>query len=117
MTCDKQKGFTLLEVLVALTVLVAGASAIAYCLGMFRQMSAVEFSRSDEAISAVRFVESQISNPPLCGNDGAYAPETHYAFGSVHITGVNETSSLLWLEVRTEHFSFRRLVRCKKDSL
>lgn len=65
---NKQKGFTLLETLVALAVLAAGAATLSLYLGAFRRISALEFSRSDSALAAVRYMESQVTALPACAD-------------------------------------------------
>lgn len=66
--CNKQKGFTLLETLVALAVLAAGVAALSLYLGAFRHISSLEFARSDSALAAVRYMESQVTALPACAD-------------------------------------------------
>ncbi|MBQ3721595.1 MAG: prepilin-type N-terminal cleavage/methylation domain-containing protein [Fibrobacter sp.] len=63
---DKRKAFTLLEVLVALAVLAAGAATLSLYLGAFRRISALEFSRSDSALAAVAYIDSLAVSLPPC---------------------------------------------------
>lgn len=67
-TCDKRKAFTLLEVLVALAVLAAGAATLSLYLGAFRRISALEFSRSDSALAAVAYIDSLAVSLPPCAD-------------------------------------------------
>ena len=122
LACDKRKAFTLLEVLVALAVLAAGAAALSLYLGAFRRISALEFSRSDSALAAVAYIDSLAVSLPPCA-DTVYTrrasltrnpPETN-ANPAITITPVPATS-LQWLEIRTPDYTFRRLSRCKKAS-
>lgn len=68
LTCDKRKAFTLLEVLVALAVLAAGAATLSLYLGAFRRISALEFSRSDSALAAVAYIDSLAVSLPPCAD-------------------------------------------------
>ena len=122
LACDKRKAFTLLEVLVALAVLAAGAATLSLYLGAFRRISALEFSRSDSALAAVAYIDSLAVSLPPCA-DTVYTrrasltrnpPETN-ANPAITITPVPATS-LQWLEIRTPDYTFRRLSRCKKAS-
>jgi hypothetical protein len=56
----------LLEVLVALAVLAAGAATLSLYLGAFRRISALEFSRSDSALAAVAYIDSLAVSLPPC---------------------------------------------------
>lgn len=66
--CDKRKAFTLLEVLVALAVLAAGAATLSLYLGAFRRISALEFTRSDSALAAVAYIDSLAVSLPPCAD-------------------------------------------------
>lgn len=66
LACDKRKAFTLLEVLVALAVLAAGAATLSLYLGAFRRISALEFSRSDSALAAAAYIDSLAVSLPPC---------------------------------------------------
>ena len=68
LACDKRKAFTLLEVLVALAVLAAGAATLSLYLGAFRRISALEFSRSDSALAAVAYIDSLAVSLPPCAD-------------------------------------------------
>lgn len=65
---DKRKAFTLLEVLVALAVLAAGAATLSLYLGAFRRISALEFTRSDSALAAVAYIDSLAVSLPPCAD-------------------------------------------------
>ena len=122
LACDKRKAFTLLEVLVALAVLAAGAATLSLYLGAFRRISALEFSRSDSALAAVAYIDSLAVSLPPCA-DTVYTrrasltrnPPEINANPAITITPVPATS-LQWLEIRTPGYTFRRLSRCKKAS-
>ncbi|SHM40668.1 prepilin-type N-terminal cleavage/methylation domain-containing protein [Fibrobacter sp. UWR3] len=68
LACDKRKAFTLLEVLVALAVLAAGAASLSLYLGAFRRISALEFSRSDSALVAAAYIDSLAVSLPPCAD-------------------------------------------------
>ena len=139
-TRDKRKGFTLLETLVALAVLAAGAATLSLYLGAFRHISSLEFAHSDSALAAVRYMESQVTalpacadtfhtrcasltrNPPEINGNSAInnQPSTNTTpeindNPAITITPIPATS-LQWLEIRTPDYTFRRLIRCKKVS-
>ena len=143
-TRDKRKGFTLLETLVALAVLAAGAAALSLYLGAFRHISSLEFAHSDSALAAVRYMESQVASLPACAdtihtrrasltrnppeisnqpetnippeiNDNPATNDKTTIFPEIITTPVPATS-LQWLEIRTPDYTFRRLIRCKKVS-
>ena len=131
-TRNKRKGFTLLETLVALAVLAAGAAALSLYLGAFRHISSLEFAHSDRALAAARYMESQVTALPACvdtvhtrrasltrnspeiSDDPATSDKTTI-FPEIITTPVPATS-LQWLEIRTPDYTFRRLIRCKKVS-
>ena len=109
LACDKRKAFTLLEVLVALAVLAAGAATLSLYLGAFRHISSIEFAHSDSALAAVRYMESQITALPACADTAINDSP------AITVTPIPATS-LQWLEIRTPGYTFRRLSRCKKAS-
>ena len=141
---NKQKGFTLLETLVALAVLAAGAAALSLYLGAFRHISSLEFAHSDSALAAVAYMESQVTALPACAdtvhtrrasltrnppeisnqpetnippeiNDNPTTNDKTTIFPEIITTPVPATS-LQWLEIRMPDYTFRRLFRCKKAS-
>ncbi len=143
-TRDKRKGFTLLETLVALAVLAAGAAALSLYLGAFRHISSLEFAHSDSALAAVAYMESQVTALPACA-DTVYTRRASLTRNTPEISNQPETNippeindnpatndkttifpeiittpipatSLQWLEIRTPDYTFRRLIRCKKAS-
>ena len=143
-TRNKRKGFTLLETLVALAVLAAGAAALSLYLGAFRHISSLEFAHSDSALAAVAYMESQVTALPACA-DTVYTRRASLTRNTPEISNQPETNippeindnpatndkttifpeiittpipatSLQWLEIRTPDYTFRRLIRCKKAS-
>ena len=126
LACDKRKAFTLLEVLVALAVLAAGAATLSLYLGAFRRISALEFSRSDSALAAVAYIDSLAVSLPPCADTALTqvevfpAPRPHHVVSPFKIRAVYTPISgplpLLWVEVYSGNFSLSRLSRCKKAS-
>ena len=155
--CDKhlapRKGFTLLEVLVALSVLAVGATALGFYAGAFKRASSAEIARADSALAAVQYMESLIADPPACadtvytrrasltGDKQSLAGDKQFLTGNKQslvgdklipasdtqnpasdkhtpptFTHIPATPSLQYLELRTQHFTFRRLTRCRKVS-
>lgn len=125
-TCDKRQAFTLLEVLVALAVLAAGAASLSLYLGAFRRIATLEFTRSDSALAAVAYLDSLAVSRPPCADTVLTLAETLLARGSHPIvspikiravyTPIPGPVPLQWLEIRTPDYTFRRLSRCKKAS-
>ncbi|SOE78977.1 prepilin-type N-terminal cleavage/methylation domain-containing protein [Fibrobacter sp. UWT3] len=140
LACDKRKAFTLLEVLVALAVLAAGAATLSLYLGAFRRISALEFSRSDSALAAAAYIDSLAVSLPPCA-DTVYTRRASLTRNPPAINtppAINDppeisnqlatndspaitiipvpATSLQWLEIRTPDYTFRRLSRCKKAS-
>lgn len=123
---DKRKAFTLLEVLVALAVLAAGAASLSLYLGAFRRIATLEFTRSDSALAAVAYLDSLAVSHPSCADTVLTLAETLLARGSHPIvspikiravyTPIPGPVPLQWLEIRTPDYTFRRLSRCKKAS-
>ena len=125
-TCDKRKAFTLLEVLVTLAVLAAGAASLSLYLGAFRRIATLEFTRSDSALTAVAYLDSLAVSHPPCADTVLTLAEILLARGSHPIvspikiravyTPIPGPVPLQWLEIRTPDYTFRRLIRCKKVS-
>ena len=135
-----RSGFTLVEVLVAQAVLLAGFTVLGLYLAAFRRVSAAEMSRADHALAAVRYVESQIIDPPACAdtvytrrasltsNKFSLTGDKLFLISDKHLLAGNKlsqtidvvltpvTPSVQYLELRSEHITFRRLVRCRKAS-
>ena len=123
---DKQKGFTLLEVLVALAVLAAGAVALGHYAGAFNRISSAEIARADSALVAVAYLDSIAVSFPPCADTVLMRAETFLTQGPHHVvspiklravyTPVPGPVPLQWVEVCSGNFTLRRLVRCERDS-
>ena len=105
--CDKPKGFTLLEVLVALAVLASGTVALGHYAAAFRRISSAEIARVDSALTAVAFLDSLAVSRPPCADTVLMRAETFLLPGP---------RALQWVEVHSGNFTLRRLVRCARDS-
>ena len=101
MTCSRH-GFTLPEVCVALTVFLVGTTALLGCWNFFNREVADERMRLDEFYDVLETMESLVANRPNCADSL-----------SVRLTRVPGSSHLAWAVVASEHYSLRRLVRCR----
>ena len=101
MTCSRQ-GFTLPEVCVALTVFLVGTTALLGGWNFFNREVADERMRLDEFYDVLETIESLVANRPNCADSL-----------SVRLTRVPGSPHLAWAVVEREHYSLKRLVRCR----
>lgn len=126
MTRDKRKGFTLLEVLVALAVLASGAVALGHYAGAFSRISSAEIARADATLAAVAYLDSLAVSRPPCADtvltraETLPAPRPHQVGSPIEIrtvyTPVPGLFPLQWVEVCSGNFTLRRIVRCARAS-
>ena len=101
MTCSRQ-GFTLPEVCVALTVFLVGTTALFSGWNFFNREVAGERKRLEEFYDVLSSMESLVANRPDCADSL-----------SVRLTRVPGNPHLAWAVVEREHYSLKRLVRCR----
>ena len=101
MTCSRQ-GFTLPEVCVALTVFLVGTTALLGGWNFFNREVADERMRLDEFYDVLETMESLVANRPDCADSL-----------SVRLIRVPGNPHLAWAVVEREHYSLKRLVRCR----
>ena len=97
-----RRGFTLPEVCVALTVFLVGTTALLGGWNFFNREVAGERKRLDEFYDVLETMESLVAARPDCADSL-----------SVRLTRVPGSPHLVWAVVASEHYSLRRLVRCR----
>ena len=112
MTCSRQ-GFTLPEVCVALTVFLVGTTALLGGWNFFNREVAGERKRLEEFYDVLSSMESLVANRPDCADSlsGERSPDSLVV--SVRLTRVPGSPHLAWAVVEREHYSLKRLVRCR----
>lgn len=101
MTCSRQ-GFTLPEVCVALTVFLVGTTALLGGWNFFNREVTGERKRLEEFYDVLSSMESLVANRPDCADSL-----------SVRLTRVPGNPHLAWAVVEREHYTLKRLVRCR----
>lgn len=113
------RGFTLIEVLVALTVLSAGALTLLRYLDGLNHLRDMERSRTRMLVAAIKSVEFNVNNPPLCLDTVmVYRDTVRNAFTLNESLNVLPQAHIAWLTVVVrgpDAFSMEleRLVRCR----
>ena len=97
-----KRGFTLPEVCVALTIFLVGTTALFDGWNFFNREVADERMRLDEFYDVLGAMESLVANRPDCADSL-----------SVRLTRVPGNPHLAWAVVEREHYSLKRLVRCR----
>ena len=104
LAANSRLGFTLPEVCVALAVFLVGTTALLDGWNFFNREVADERMRLEEFYDVLGAMESLVANRPNCDSSSAL---------SVHLTRVPGNPHLAWAVVASEHYSLRRLVRCR----
>lgn len=107
-----KSGFTLIEVLVALLVLVAGVLAFGCYLDLFKNLRTNERASAKAFFESVQVIEFFIKNPPQCV-DSVF----NYDNVNVSVKNVPGEAHIAWVYVNSNlknQIKLRRLVRCKK---
>jgi len=97
-----KRGFTLPEVCVALAIFLVGTTALLDCWNFFNREVADERMRLEEFYDVLSSMESLIASRPNCADSL-----------SVRLTRVSGSPHLAWAVVEREHYSLKRLVRCR----
>ena len=97
-----RRGFTLPEVCVALTVFLVGTTALLVGWNFFNREVADERMRLEKFYDVLGTMESLVANRPDCADSL-----------SVRLIRVPGSSHLAWAVVASEHYSLKRLVRCR----
>ena len=95
-------GFTLPEVCVALAIFLVGTTALLGGWNFFNREVADERMRLEEFYDMLGAMESLVAARPNCADSL-----------SVRLTRVPGSSHLAWAVVASEHYSLKRLVRCR----
>ena len=97
-----RRGFTLPEVCVALAVFLVGTTALLGGWNFFNREVVGERKRLEEFYDVLSSMESLVANRPDCADSL-----------SVRLTRVPGNPHLAWAVVEREHYSLKRLLRCR----
>ena len=103
LAANSRLGFTLPEIFVALAILLVGTTALLGCWNFFNREVADERMRLEEFYDVQSAMESLVTTRPNCDSSSV----------SVHLTRVPGNPHLAWAVVVREHYSLKRLVRCR----
>lgn len=118
MTCFRH-GITLPEVCVALTIFLVGTTALLGCWSIFNREVADERMRLEKFYNVLGTMESLVVGRPNCADSLTGALSQEFAYfpelspTSVRLTRVPGNPHLAWAVVASEHYSLKRLVRCR----
>jgi len=106
-------GFTLPEVCVALAIFLVGTTALLSGWNFFNREVADERMRLEEFYDVLGTMESLIASRPNCADSltGERSPDSSSV--SIRLTRVPGSPHLAWAVVASEHYSLKRLVRCR----
>ena len=125
LAANSRLGFTLPEVCVALAIFLVGTTALLGSWNFFNREVAGERKRLEEFYDVLSSMESLVANRPDCADSltGALSRDSAHLLKfarsqesssvSVHLTRVPGNPHLAWAVVEREHYSLRRLVRCR----
>ena len=102
LAASSRLGFTLPEIFVALAILLVGTTALLGGWNFFNRVVADERMRLEEFYDVLETMESLVTARPNCADSL-----------SVRLTRVPGSPHLAWAVVASEHYSLRRLVRCR----
>ena len=125
LAANSRLGFTLPEIFVALAILLVGTAALLGCWNFFNREVADERMRLEEFYDVLETMESLVTARPNCADSltGALSRDSAHLLKlarsqesssvSVHLTRVPGNPHLAWAVVEREHYSLKRLVRCR----
>ena len=125
LAANSRLGFTLPEVCVALAIFLVGTTALLGGWNFFNREVADERMRLEEFYDVLETMESLVANRPDCADSltGALSRDSAHLLKlarsqessavSVRLTRVPGSSHLAWAVVEREHYSLKRLVRCR----
>ena len=125
LAASSRLGFTLPEVCVALLIFLVGTTALLGCWSFFNREVADERMRLEEFYDVLSAMESLVTTRPNCADSltGALSRDSAHLLKlarsqessavSVRLTRVPGSSHLAWAVVEREHYSLKRLVRCR----
>ena len=113
LAANSRLGFTLPEVCVALAVFLVGTTALLDGWNFFNREVADERMRLEEFYDMLGAMESLVANRPDCADSltGEHSPDSSAV--SIRLTRVPGSPHLAWAVVEREHYSLKRLVRCR----
>lgn len=107
-----KRGFTLMEVCIALAVLSAGVLVFGRFLDGFNRLRALERAKAKSVVAVSETIEELVRTPPWCKDSSFVRNEVN-----VVLNAVPGAKLLAWVEaasVSLPEVKLRRLVRCKK---
>lgn len=103
LAANSRLGFTLPEVCVALMIFLVGTTALLGGWNFFNREVVDERMRLDEFYDVLETMESLVAARPNCDSSSV----------SIRLARVPGNPHLAWAIVTHEHYSLRRLVRCR----
>ena len=106
-------GFTLPEVCVALAIFLVGTTALLGGWNFFNREVVCERIRLEEFYDVLGTMESLIASRLNCADSLTGERSLDSSSVSIRLTRVPGSPHLAWAVVASEHYSLRRLVRCR----